>query len=291
MISQHLLNAIEENLAKELGNDISIQKHLPVGGGCINSGGKIVTNKGDFFVKYNDERLAGMFETEVKGLKILSKTNEIKAPEVISIGNSENITFLILEWIEPGRKKNNFWEDFGSRLANLHRHLSESYGLDFDNYIGSLPQYNKRYDSWIDFFVHQRIEKQLEMASAKYDISEISSDFQELTKRLHDIFPDEPPSLLHGDLWSGNFLVNDSGYAAIIDPAVYYGHREIELAFTKLFGGFDNTFYNSYEESYPVKPNFGERIDIYNLYPLLVHANLFGTSYLNQVRNILKKFT
>ncbi|MEL7006538.1 MAG: fructosamine kinase family protein, partial [Bacteroidota bacterium] len=147
-------------------------------------------------------------------------------------------------------------------------------------------------ESWIDFFIKERLEKQLRLAYSRELVdNNFLHKFRSLYLHLPNILINEPPSLLHGDLWSGNYLINSHGNASIIDPAVYYGNREIELAFTHLFGGFDSRFYQSYQEAWPLESGFENRMEIYNLYPLLVHVNLFGTSYLSGVLQVLKKYT
>ncbi len=184
-----------------------------------------------------------------------------------------------------------FWEDFGTRLANMHRHTSDVFGLDHPNYIGSLPQSNKTQKSWIDFFVEERLEAQLRLARDAGRVErELGRWFQALYTHLPDLFPEEPPALLHGDLWSGNFMVGTDGRAAIVDPAVYYGHRYMDLGMSKLFGGFAPAFYRAYEDAYPLEKGWREGIEIANLYPLMVHVNLFGGGYLSSVKTILRKF-
>jgi fructosamine-3-kinase len=165
------------------------------------------------------------------------------------------------------------------------------YGLNHNNFIGKLPQSNCQHKNWVDFFIEERIQPQLKMATnaGKLGMATIKR-FEAMYKQLPQLFPDEPPSLLHGDLWGGNYFFDQSGEATIYDPAVYYGNREIELAFTHLFGGFPSAFYRAYEETYPLQSGFSERKDVYNLYPLLVHTNLFGGSYARRVQRIVNQF-
>ena len=183
-------------------------------------------------------------------------------------------------------KTKNFWENFGRDLSYLHQNSNSLFGLDHDNFIGSLVQKNQYHSTWIDFFIHQRIKPQLLLGN-------FSSDFlrscDKLFVKIEDLFSNEPSSLLHGDLWSGNFLSNNER-PVLIDPSVYFGCREMDISMTKLFGGFDQRFYDSYNENFPLYEGWEERIDICNLYPLLVHVNLFGGSYYNQTKNIIDSF-
>jgi len=185
-----------------------------------------------------------------------------------------------------------YWTDFGHKLAGLHRCSKENFGLDHDNYIGSLPQSNGSSSTWVEFFINQRLRVQLTLAKNGNNIpSQLLQSFDKLIQKIPDWLPEEKPALLHGDLWSGNVMVGSDGKVCLIDPAVYYGHREIELAFTTLFGGFDQSFYHAYNEEFPLAQGYEDRFDIYNLYPLLVHVNLFGSSYLSGIQTILDRFT
>jgi protein-ribulosamine 3-kinase len=232
-----------------------------------------------------------MFEMEARGLSILHSANAIKIPEVIVTGDADGISYLVLEFIDPGTRRSDFWKDFGRKLAALHRHSSGSFGLDHDNYIGSLQQSNLQRKTWIEFFITERLEKQIELANNLGSISNlIIQQFHNVFKRLPDLIPVEKPSLVHGDLWNGNYIVAEDGSACLIDPAVYYGHREMDLAMMRLFGGFGHELYEAYNEVFPLENGFESRIDIHNLYPLMVHVNLFGESYLSQVKAILSRF-
>ncbi len=218
---------------------------------------------------------------------------EIRIPGVVGITDdaAAGQAFLILDFVEEGRSTGDFDRRFGRALAGLHRHTAPSYGLDHDNYIGRLPQKNDFRDSWTDFFIDCRLEPQFAMARERgFFGGSARQSLDRLAKRLPDLLPDEPPSLLHGDLWGGNYLCDSDNRPVLIDPAVYYGHREAELAFTTMFGGFGRGFYTGYEEAWPLHPGFRDRCDIYNLYPLLVHVNLFGGMYVSQTEAILSRF-
>ena len=234
-----------------------------------------------------------MFEAEARGLRLLRKPQNIDIPEVWGVGEADGLSFIILEYVREGPRNRNYWQLLGEQLAELHGNTVKEFGLDHDNYIGSLPQANKSHDNWLEFFIEERLERQLEIAAGKRKIDgHHRQKFEQLYRKLPDLLPDhEPPSLIHGDLWSGNLITNEKGMPTLIDPAVYYGNREIELAFTTLFGGFDGEFYQVYQQVMPMAPGYEERFDIYNLYPLMVHVNLFGGGYLSQVESIMRRFT
>ncbi len=283
---------VEQACRRILGSSVSVERFQSVGGGCINHGGKLKTSSGDFFFKWNDaKKYPGMFEAEAKGLRILKQHAKIHIPEVIGWFEESPFQGIILEFVESKSKSRSYWTELGSQLASLHRNSSDVFGLDHPNYIGSLKQFNNASSSWITFFIEQRLEVQLNLAiDADHFDRSIVKSFQKLYQELPSIFPNEKPALLHGDLWSGNVITTSDGKPCLIDPAIYYGHREAEISFTQLFGGFDDMFYHSYHENYALAPGFDDRIDIYNLYPLLVHVNLFGGSYVSQVKSIIKRF-
>ncbi|MGM9509673.1 fructosamine kinase family protein [Larkinella sp. GY13] len=274
-----------------LGRSVEVLEARFLVGGNVNTAAQVFSSEGLFFVKWNPEENVDMFEWEARGLDLLRSTEAIYIPEVIGYGKYRDKTYLVLEYIDPVVPKSNYWESFGQSLALLHSHTQSKFGLHFDNYIGSLPQSNTLTDNGITFYIEQRLQPQAGMALYKGLISkELYTKFQKLYQRLPDLLPVERPALLHGDLWSGNVMVNEQGDAALIDPAVYYGLREAELAFTTLFGGFDERFYDAYDEAFPMEDGFQERIPIYNLYPLLVHLNLFGTGYLSGIERVLNRF-
>jgi len=283
------LELLEKIIQSSQGPGAKLLNKRLVGGGCINHGARIETSEGVFFVKWSSgER--DMYDAEVHGLTLLRENTFLKVPLTIHSGTIGNASYLLMEQIDAGLSSNQFWPNFSTGLAGLHRVSSEYFGLDRNNYIGSLPQLNKKTTQWSDFFINYRLQPQLEMAinSGKID-RETSRQFDQLFVKIDQLIPKEPPALLHGDLWSGNFLTDKEGQPALIDPAVYYGHRETEIAFTKLFGGFSERFYQCYHEEFPLEPGFDERVDLHNLYPLMVHVNLFGSSYLSGVLSTLAK--
>jgi len=285
-------NFFEAVLEAATGKPLKVKSTQFKSGGCINNALKLSTSQGDFFLKWQSGIPEDMFQMEAEGLKLLSKAGTIKIPEVMAFGKLEGKHYLLMENIDSAPPSSNYWEDFGIALANMHQNNSAgTYGLDHDNYIGKLPQPNDTDENWINFFVQHRLEYQLKLA---IENQLVSSDLVDRYRRFYDLLPNllpiDQPALLHGDMWSGNVMVGNDGKACLIDPAVYYGHREIELAFTQMFGGFAHEFYNAYNSSYPLEPGFDERVEIYNIYPHMVHVNLFGTSYLNGVESVLRRY-
>jgi protein-ribulosamine 3-kinase len=285
-------------------DDPSIQllKVVPVGGGSINRCVKLETNKGFFFLKENDaEKYPGMFRAEAKGLALLGNAGTLAVPGVY--GNAETAKdLLLLEWLERRAPGKGDWFAAGAALAKLHRHSAEQFGLDHDNYIGSLRQSNTRHRSWEDFFTLERILPQIKLARDGGRISAaVAGSAERFCAKAGEIFPQELPALLHGDLWSGNFFfstkgplkehnVCPSGGPAVFDPAVYYGHREMDLAMTQLFGGFDADLYAGYENEFQLEKSWKQRVELCNVYPLLVHVNLFGGGYIEDVKRVLNRF-
>lgn len=232
-----------------------------------------------------------MFESEARGLRLLGESAALHVPEVIAVGEDTDTTFLLLEFLDRGKTVPDFREDFGRRLGVLHRCTNDTFGLDHDNYMGSLPQNNSARKNYVEFFIANRLQPQLEMAITGKSINaQTAAAFERMYKRLPEIIPSEAPALVHGDLWSGNFMIGPDGKAWLIDPAVHYGHRETDIAMSKLFGGFDDAFYKAYHSEFPLEKGWEERVDIFNLYPLLVHVNLFGGGYVQQVEAIAGRF-
>jgi len=263
-----------------------------LGGGCINHAGRLETSKGVFFLKWNDKGRASMFRKEAQSLALLTKTRTIRIPEVVATGEVSDLSFLLLEYLPKDYGGKLAWQRFGQGLAGMHRYSRTSFGLEFDNYIGSLPQSNCEHKSWVDFFREERLVPQVALGVKSGRItSDLATKFDILYHRLAELLAlDERPALLHGDLWSGNFLFTSPEVPCLVDPATYYGHREAEIAFTKLFGGFSDDFYAAYHECHPLAVGHEHRVGLFNLYPLLVHVNLFGGGYINQVKSILQTY-
>ena len=235
---------VERIIVESLGTSIRVLGHKPVSGGCINNGGEVKTSEGSFFVKWNDASVfPGMFEDEVAGLNLLGSTQTLYVPKVIGFGKESALSFIVLEWVKPRHRSSTYWTDLGHGLAILHSNTSTNYGLDRDNYIGSLRQSNRLEDDWVDFFIHQRLEPQVALARSNDRLStDDVKSFERLYAQLRSLLPVYEASLIHGDLWSGNVIVDSEGSPCIIDPATYYANPEIEIAFTMLFGGFDQSF-------------------------------------------------
>ncbi|MFD2572261.1 fructosamine kinase family protein [Spirosoma soli] len=286
----------ESILFSALGQTVEVIEMQFLSGGDINTSAQVFSSEGVFFVKWNQVSLhssehQSMFEAEARGLDLLRQTDALHIPQVIGYGHQLDKSYLILEYIDSGNPDKKYWETLGQSLAVLHSHTQPKFGLSFANYIGSLPQSNTPTVSGYEFFFEQRLLPQAGMALYKELLSKEAYDaLFRLRDRLPDLIPNERPALIHGDLWSGNVMVTEEGLPALIDPAIYYGFREAELAFTKLFGGFDQRFYDAYDEAFPLYEGFDERVGIYNLYPLLVHVNLFGSGYVSGVERILKQF-
>ena len=262
------------------------------GGGCINSGGKLTTSVGTFFLKWNStKRFPSMFDSEAKGLTLLRNVRAITIPEVIGVNEETENQFILMEFIEQGPQSKFYWKALGLGLANIHKATNDLFGLDHDNYIGSLRQLNTASENWIDFFVNRRLNVQLKLAmDSGMAGTQMMKSFESLYLKLGTLLPEERPALLHGDLWSGNIITTRSGEPCLIDPSVYYGSREVDLAMTKLFGSFPGEFYDTYNDTYPLLDGYDDRFELYNLYPLLVHLNLFGGQYRSPITGILSRF-
>lgn len=289
-----MLAASVYNYLSSFFNQSIQQKNISfVGGGSIHQTFQLsLPGNKTFFCKINSAtKFPHLFEQEKSSLEVLAATQTITTPKVIDCVVVEDHQLLILEWIRSGAKTKMFWSRFGEQLAALHSVTTEHYGYNEDNYMGSVPQVNTKTKEWIDFFFQHRIRPLLKYCLEKDLLSNRHMDyFEKLFPRLPKIFPPEKPALLHGDLWSGNYMCNQNEKAVLIDPAVYYGHRSADLGMTTLFGGFDQRFYEAYHYRYPLPVNYEEQWEVCNLYPLLIHLRLFGRSYLFQMEAILKKY-
>jgi fructosamine-3-kinase len=287
-----LLEQIGHRLTDILGQPVDVEQTMSIGGGSINDAWRIDTNEGRFFLKTNSaDRYPSMFEAEAGGLELLRSTDTLPIPRVFAWGEDHDTTWLLLEWLEGNERKDGFWRRSGERLAKLHRNSNDQFGLERDNYIGSLKQRNQQETEWSQFFIHHRLEPMLKLARDKRRVEAgMSFRFERLFSRLDELFPKEPVALLHGDLWNGNFMTGPDGQAWVMDPAVYYGHREMDIAMSRLFGGFEPEFYSGYNDEWPLEKGWEERVDLCNLYPLLVHVNLFGGGYVAQVESILARY-
>jgi len=272
--------------------DLIVQRYEQVHGGDINLSYCLFTSSVKYFLKINDKnRYPLMFEKEANGLDLLRKHCTLTIPQVIKHGSYDDQQYLLLEWLEKGSPGKYMWENFGADLATLHKQGQPYFGNNENNYIGSLQQVNTRYDEWHSFYTECRItplvKNLFDEGSLSFKDMQTASAF---CNHLKNLFPSEPAALLHGDLWAGNYLITSSGDPAIYDPAAYFGHREMDIGMTKLFGGFDQRFYNAYNEIYPLEKDWKKRLQITQLYPLLVHSVLFGGHYISTAREIIKQF-
>jgi fructosamine-3-kinase len=274
-------------IGRELG--AQVKRAAQLGGGSINEAYEVSLSDGrEVFVKTHARAPGGMFGAEARGLRWLAEAEAIRVPAAIAFSDARP-AFLVLELLQPARRRQSFDEELGRGLAALHAFGAPGFGLDYDNFIGSLPQSNERAEDWPAFYWASRLEPQLRMATDRGLIDRgTRTQFVALSRVMEErVGPPEPPSRLHGDLWGGNLHVDESGRPCLIDPAVYGGHREIDLAMMKLFGGFGAAAFAAYEEAWPLAPGAAARVPLYQLYPLLVHVNLFGGSYVGSVKRAL----
>ncbi len=280
-----LMKSKLENILKE-----KIISSNSIGGGCIADAKKITTESGNsYFVKQYSK--SEIHRTEANGLKELAKANAIRIPQVIHHDDS----ILILEFIQSANQVKNFSEIFGRQFAELHKYTSDKFGFYENNFCGLTPQMNIPQNSnWTEFYFENRLLFQYKLAEHNgYVSTELKNAFNHLEKEIHNIIGGsrEEPSLLHGDLWTGNYMTDEKGMPCLIDPAVYYGHREADLAMTKLFGNFSPTFYSSYQEAFPLAERCEFRENIYKLYHIFNHLNIFGKGYYSQVIDLMESYS
>ncbi len=288
MLHTHFIKHIEEICSQIEQKPVRLRAYERVSGGDINDTYRLAMSDRDYFIKVNNADKLDMFEKEAAGLKLLAESQSFVVPEVYRAGIFERHAFLLMAYIEALYQTENP-KNFADSLAKLHQTTQQQYGLAYDNYIGYLPQKNDLKDSWVDFFIENRLQFQINLAGDVIP-TKILHLFDRLYQKLPELLWIAPPALLHGDLWSGNYFYNLQGQAVIFDPAVYYGHREVDLAMMQLFGGFPKEIYERYNSILPMEQGWQGRLKIYQLYPLLVHVNLFGTSYLSGINRILSYF-
>ena len=264
-----------------------------VSGGDINQAYKIQHKSTAFFLKVNDAATYPlMFQREADGLAALRKNSDCIVPDVLKTGVAESHQYLLLEWIERSPPAKNYYSSLGKSLAEMHLQTEEQAGWPTDNYIGSLPQTNTFTNDWCCFYATYRIAPLVKLLTDNGSFEKKEQQFAErLYTKLSQYFPNEKHAFLHGDLWGGNHFPNENGLPVLIDPAVYYGHREMDIGMTALFGGFDRAFYEAYNYYYPLESGWQQRLQLTQLYPLLVHAVLFGGHYVSRSASILATFS
>ncbi|MCU7905180.1 MAG: fructosamine kinase family protein [Candidatus Thiodiazotropha sp. (ex Epidulcina cf. delphinae)] len=281
---------IAEHVTQTTGMPFYPLEPRHIGGGCINTGVRLTDGERVYFVKLNGAALLDMFEAESDGLKEMADASVIRVPSPLCCGLSNGQSYLVMEFIEMGHAGRSGGESAGRQLAAMHRAAQPLFGWRRDNTIGSTHQPNQQRDNWIDFWREQRLGFQLQLAARNGYRGGLQRQGERLLERFHVLIDHQPqPSLLHGDLWGGNLAYDREGNPVIFDPAVYYGDREADLAMTELFGGFGNHFYDAYRESRPLSPGYSTRKNLYNLYHILNHLNLFGGGYLGQATSMIDR--
>jgi fructosamine-3-kinase len=282
---------LERALAAALGSRVLGSR--PLAGGSINQAMACELADGRrVFVKSNPGADPRMFPAEARGLAWLREAGAIRVPEVLAVNRAQDrVSYLVLELLEPGRPAADYAEALGRGLAALHRLGAPSFGLDHDNFLATLEQENTPAADWPSFFIHRRLEPQVRLAVQSGAAPAGWIDlFERLYARIDELAgPPEPPARLHGDLWTGNLHADPLGRPVLIDPAVYGGHREIDLAMLELFGSPGGRCFAAYDEIYPRAPGHQDRLPLYQLYPLLAHVNLFGSSYVGSVERALRQ--
>lgn len=281
--------AISDDISRLSGKTFTLREKRPVSGGCINQGYRLTGDGGSYFVKLNSAEKRPMFEAEALGLATLAVTETIRVPRSLGTGSGAGQSYLILEWLDFSSGSGAAWAEMGRNLARLHQTgRAERFGWERNNTIGSTPQINDWKEDWTQFWLENRLGYQLELArkrSAGFpSLAEITPA---VTALLENHRP--APSLVHGDLWSGNAAILVTGEPVILDPAVYYGDPEVDLAMTELFGGFPGAFYRGYGEICPPQPGYEQRKILYNLYHVLNHFNLFGGGYAEQAQGMFRQ--
>lgn len=290
--------SLNEALADTCGEEVHVIERKAVHGGDANDSYKLILSNGRaLFIKTNGIEKADSFRAEAEGIAAIRTTGALRVPCIHAVGIDNDYSFLLMEYIDIARPERAFWEKLGMGLARMHQTNTTSfvkagkYGFERDNYIGAGYQKNTAKDSWTEFFAECRLRPQFELASRYFD-TDMLRKMEKLLEGLDRILIEpEKPALLHGDLWSGNFMSDEMGQPMLIDPAVYVGCNEADIAMTELFGGFDRRFYDSYFDFMGVVPGYEDRRDIYNLYHLLNHLNLFGSSYLYAVVRIIERYS
>jgi len=283
---------IEQAISEATGRPFKLDRQNGVGGGCINTAMKISGHGCEYFLKLNAVHQLAMFEAEADGLRELAAAQAVRVPQPLCTGKSEQQAFIVMEALDlGGRAGTEGLARLGEQLAQMHRHGASQYGWYRDNTIGSTPQRNTWTNDWLTFWRDQRLGYQLQLAARQGIGNRVLQKGERLQERLPVFFADYQvmPSVLHGDLWSGNYGMGRDGEPVIFDPAVYYGDREADLAMTELFGGFGPAFYAAYNNAWPLDSGYAQRKRLYNLYHILNHFNMFGGGYASQAEGMLDR--
>ncbi len=287
---------IAQHISKVTGDKFQVTDCRSVGGGCINQGYRLTNVSQNYFVKLNRASEVAMFEAEALGVQQMWETQTIRVPQPICWGTAGNSAYIVLEWIDLGGKSSSdALKEMGRKLAHLHQWTPtkdypgyHQFGWEINNTIGSTPQVNTWTENWAEFWTQHRIGYQIKLAKRR---GGSFNQAEQLMEKIPDLLAEHQPkpSLVHGDLWGGNASVTSDGEPVIFDPATYYGDREVDLAMTELFGGFSATFYQGYNEVFPLNPGYERRKNLYNLYHILNHFNLFGGGYESQANRIIQQ--
>jgi fructosamine-3-kinase len=280
---------VAKQISDATGKSFSVASHRSVGGGCINSAYVLSGGDVEYFVKLNSASQLDMFVAEAAGLDEISAANAVRVPKPVCYGTANGQAYLVMENLHMGGGGGRAaMQQFGHQLAAMHRDTQSQFGWRRDNTIGSTPQPNDLTDEWLQFWRAHRLGFQLQLAKRHGCRKSLLDKGERLMADMGGLFADHDPqpSLLHGDLWSGNYGITQDGEPVIFDPAVYFGDREADLAMTELFGGFGRTFYDAYNEAWPLDPGYRVRKTFYNLYHILNHFNLFGGGYAGQAESM-----
>jgi len=275
------LNDIEQNISQSTDQPFVVDNQGTIGGGCINTAMKLSGSGRSYFLKLNNANRLSMFEAEAAGLDELAQAKAVRVPKPVCSGISDSKAYIVLEHLEMGGSARGVMDTFAVQLAQMHRYTNDRFGWWRENTIGSTPQENSWANDWIEFYARSRLRPQIEMAAGRGIATATVDKTNRIIDQLADYFNGYQPaaSLLHGDLWSGNYGVMNSGEPVIFDPATYYGDREADLAMSELFGGFGGEFYAAYDDAWPVDAGYSVRKTLYNLYHILNHFNMFGGGY------------
>lgn len=291
MSTPALFQALSLAIAEASGEPFAVQSSVAVGGGCINAAYRVRGESAEYFVKLNQARLLPMFEAEAEGLRAIAATATVRAPTPVCCGVGGGQAFLVMEHLDLRGGRGACDRLLGERLAAMHRIVQPYFGWFRDNTIGSTPQPNPRSTDWPAFWAEHRLGLQLRLAAGQGHGGRLQRDGERLIEKIPAFFATHrpQPSLLHGDLWAGNYAADAVGQPVIFDPACYYGDREADIAMTELFGGFGGEFYAAYRASFPLDQGYAVRKNLYNLYHILNHLNLFGGGYRGQAESMLAR--